>query len=75
MDIIFVRSGYVHRHDGSARYLGVDGYHRSTTASPVYAAGSAGWTGYNLYFYASGVNPSDGPLNRWLGFPVRCPRS
>ena len=72
MDIIFVRSGYVHRHDGSARYLGVDGYHRSTTASPVYYDGSAGLPGYYLHFNASGVNPSDGPGNRWYGFPIRC---
>ena len=68
----FVRSGNVNRNNGSARNLGINGYNWSTTASPVYNNGSAALTGYNLNFNASGVNPSDGPLNRWLGFPIRC---
>ncbi len=68
----FVRSGLVNRGYGSARYLGLDGDYWSTTASPVYNGGSAALTGYDLDFGASGVYPSDGPLNRWLGFPIRC---
>ena len=27
---------------------------------------------YNLLFTDLGIFPSDGPLNRWGGFPVRC---
>jgi hypothetical protein len=34
--------------------------------------GSAGLGGYNLNFNATGVNPSNGPTNRWIGFPLRC---
>ena len=67
-----VRSGYVNRDNGSARNLGLNGYNWSTTASPVYNNGSAGLTGYNLGFNASGVNPSGGPDGRWSGFPIRC---
>ncbi len=68
----FVRSGYVYRNNSSARVLGVDGHSWSATASPVYYGGSAGLTGYNLGFNASGVFPSNGPDYRWNGFPIRC---
>ena len=68
----FVRSGFVARDDGSARHLGLNGYNWSTTTSPVYNNGSAGLTGYVLYFNANDVYPSGGPSNRWVGFPIRC---
>lgn len=33
--------------------------------------GSAGLGGYNLNFDATGVNPSNGPTARYIGFPLR----
>ena len=71
-ELRFVRSGNINLDNGSTRYLGIDGYYWSSTASPVFNSGSAGLTDYNLYFGASNVSPADGPYARWLGFPIRC---
>jgi len=51
------------------RNFGINGYGWSNTGVTYSSATSA--NAYNLNFNASGVNPSNGPNNRWNGFPVR----
>ena len=66
----FVRSGFVILDYGSLRYFGINGYGWSSASQAFTSVTSA--TAYYLGFGASGVHPSDGPDNRWDGFPIRC---
>ena len=54
---------------GSVRSFGIVARGWSRTGVGYASATSA--TAYNLNANASGVNPSNGPNNRWNGFPVR----
>ena len=67
---VFVRSGNVNLNNGFLRNAGINGYDWSSMAAAFTSSTSA--TAYNLNFNASGLNPSNGPNNRWNGFPVRC---
>ena len=66
----FVRSGFVILDYGSLRYFGINGYGWSSASQAFTSVTSA--TAYRLGFSASSVYPSDGPSNRWYGFPLRC---
>jgi len=55
--------------NGSVRSSGLDARGWSRTGVGYASATSA--TAYNLNANASGVNPSNGPNNRYNGFPVR----
>ena len=69
----FVRSGNFNLANtaGVLRNAGQNGnWWSSRGADNVW--GSAGLGGYNLEFNANGVRPSNGPHNRYLGFPLRC---
>ena len=69
----FVRSGYVHLtvSAGNFRNAGKWGFDWSSRGTDS-VWGSAGLGGYNFSFSATGVNLSNGPDNRWIGFPLRC---
>ena len=67
--LYFVRSGYVYLNNGSLRYFGLSGYGWSRSSVAYSSATSA--NAYNLKFNAGTVYPSNGPNNRWNGFPVR----
>ncbi len=54
----------------SIRSSGLDARGWSRTGAGSASATSA--TAYNLVARASSVNPSDGPVNRYFGLPVRC---
>ena len=60
----FVRSGNVNMGNGFLRNAGINGNYWSRS-------GVASTTAYNLNFNASGVNPSNGPNNRYNGFSLR----
>ncbi len=64
---IFVRSGYVNLPNtaGTLRNAGINADYWSSRAD-------AATNAYNLNFNATAVNPSNGPNNRWHGFPLRC---
>ena len=69
--LYFVRSGYIDLSIGRSRFAGYDGnYWPSIAASNIW--GSAGLGAYHLVFDATNVYPSNGPADRWLGFPLRC---
>lgn len=70
--VIAVRSGYIRRYGGSVRYLGISGDGWAITSSLVYGNGLSGLTGYTLDFYVSNVSSSNGPSDRWFGYPIRC---
>ncbi len=65
----FVRSGNVNLNNGALRGYGESGWGWSRSAVAYGSATSA--NAYQLYFNPSVVNPSNGPNNRWNGFPVR----
>ena len=70
--VVFVRSGYMNLPGVSGatlRNAGINGYGWSSRASSTRYDGSAIPSGYNLGFDASTVYPSNGPYERWLGFP------
>ena len=64
---IFVRSGdiFLPNTTGTLRSAGIHGYWWSSR-------GDAATNAYSLHFNASGVYQSNGPLNRYIGFPLRC---
>ena len=66
-----VRSGHVYPAitAGTFRGAGLTGHYWSSLASSTRYDGSAIPSGYNLGFDASTVYPSNGPYERWLGFP------
>ena len=66
----FVRSGNVGLNLGALRYFDLYGYGWSSASQAFSSVTSA--TAYDLGFNASGVLPSNGPGNRWNGFPLRC---
>ena len=67
-----MRSGYIHISTGRLIVAGQNGYDWSSRASSKRNDGAAIPSGYNLNFNATGVNPSNGPNERWHGFPLRC---
>ena len=67
--LYFVRSGSLSPADGKSWLAGVIGYEWSSRAA-AYTSSTAA-TAYYLGFNATGVGPSNGPVNRWNGFPVR----
>ena len=72
--LYFVRSGDVELPitTGTFRFAGVGGIYWSSRASSASANGTTTPSAYNLNFNATGVYPSNGPYERWLGFPLRC---
>ncbi len=68
--LINVRSGWLNFNNSALRVFGYVEYVWSRSAAAYSSPTSA--TAYVLYFGPAGVNPSDGPRNRWNGFPVRC---
>ncbi len=73
MVVGFVRSGNLNLPGVSGatfRNAGINGYGWSSRAA-AYTSSTAA-TAYNLGFNASDVYPSNGPNNRWNGFPLRC---
>ncbi len=69
----FVRSGYIHMQYGPFWHKSARGFYwpRSAGGYSSYVGDNAA-TAYRLYFDASGVSPSNGPEDRWAGFPLRC---
>lgn len=65
----FVRSGRVALTVAAGNFgnAGNNGNYWSSRTSPSSASLS-----YNLNFNASGVNPSNGPTERWRGYSLRC---
>ena len=72
--LYFVRSGDVELPitTGTFRFAGVGGIYWSSRASSAGANGTTTPSAYNINFNATGVYPSNGPYERWLGFPLRC---
>ena len=68
--LYFVRSGLVYLVYGSLRRFGFYGYDWSNTSMTYWSATDT--SAYSLNFSPSGIYPSDGPYDRWYGFPVRC---
>ncbi len=73
-DKIFVRSGYfvLPSTAGTLRNAGRHAGYWSSRGSSTRYDGVATPSAYNLGFNATGVGPSDGPYERWLGFSLRC---
>lgn len=67
-----MRSGYININAGRLKVAGQNGYDWSSRASSKRYDGASVPSGYNLNFNATGVNPSNGPNERWHGFPLRC---
>ena len=72
--LYFVRSGDVELRitTGTFRGAGAYGIYWSSLASSTRADGAAIPSAYYLHFNATGVRPSNGPDNRYRGFPLRC---
>ncbi len=70
--LYFVRSGYVNVSIPALGYAGIVGYDWSSRASSTNASGATMPSAYILFFGPTGVNPSDGPWERWSGRPLRC---
>ncbi len=70
--LYFVRSGDLGPDNGKSWYAGQHGYWWSSRGSSTRYDGVTTPSAYNLHFYATGVDPSAGPDNRWLGFSLRC---
>ncbi len=68
--MLFVRSGYIALDYSSLRDNGRRGDEWSSV-STTYSSNFRALA-YNLLFTDLGIFSSDGPLNRWGGFPVRC---
>ena len=70
--LYFVRSGYVYLPTtaGTFRDAGAYGIYWSSRGAAYTSSTSA--TAYYLQVEPSAVVPSDGPTNRWVGFPLRC---
>lgn len=67
---LFVRSGGIYFDDGT-----VGGPHSGgmgDTGRFWSSRGGAATDAYVLYFDATIVNPSNGPNNHYVGFPLRC---
>ena len=70
--LYFVRSGDLNPNDGKSWNAGLYGYWWSSRGSSTRYDGVATPSAYNLNFNATGVNPSNGPNNRYNGFSLRC---
>ncbi len=72
--LYFVRSGRLNLavSAGTLGYAGIFGYDWSSRASSTRYDGAAIPSAYALGFNASTVYPSDGPRERWHGYPLRC---
>ncbi len=70
-----MRSGYIALPGVSGatfRFAGQYGYWWSSRGSSTRYDGVTTPSAYDLSFNATGVNPSDGPDNRWVGYSLRC---
>lgn len=68
--LYFVRSGLVDINIVCIRYAGIDGaWWSPSAASNIW--GNAGLGANYFRFYVTEVNPSNGPSNRWIAFPLR----
>ncbi len=67
--LYFVRSGYIHLSvtAGTFRYAGQLGFERSSRTSPT-----SGTLAYYLQVDVTIIYSSQGPYNRYYGFPLRC---
>ncbi len=70
--LYFVRSGYLIPNVGKSWDAGQYGYWWSSRGSSTRYDGVTTPSAYHLHFNATGVNPSNGPSNRYYGFPLRC---
>ena len=70
LPLYFVRSGDIVLDYGTLRGYGESDYVWSRSAATYLSPTSA--KTYYLYFNASAVRPSHGPVDRQVGFPVRC---
>lgn len=72
--LFFVRSGsvYLPNTAGTFGYAGHSADYWSSRGSSTRYDGVTTPSAYNLNFNATGVNPSNGPNNRYNGFPLRC---
>ena len=57
---------------GTLGYAGIYGYEWSSRGSSTRYDGVTTPSAYYLDFNATGVHPSGGPTNRFVGFPLRC---
>ena len=69
--LYFVRSGNILINISRLRYAGFYGDDWPTTSSSKHSSGSAEPSAYYLGFGATGVLPLAGPVDRWLGYPLR----
>ncbi len=67
-----MRSGNLNPADGKSWNAGQNGYWWSSRGSSTRYDGVSTPSAYNLNFNATGVNPSNGPNNRFNGFSLRC---
>ena len=65
-----MRSGQVALHTDFMSGAGLYGFIWSSTATAFTDSTHAGV--YYLAFWAPDLEPSNGPYDRWHGFPVRC---
>ncbi len=66
-----MRSGSISQGFGISRNVGLYGYDWSATTSDM-IWGSTGLGAYRFDFDSSRFYSSNGPSDRWIGFPVRC---
>lgn len=57
---------------GRLWYAGANGYQWPRTASFKLYDDSVMSSAYYLHFNVTGVDPSSGPLYRWIGVSLRC---
>lgn len=69
--LYFVRSGHASVNSGHFWDMGNSGYFWSRTATPRHYSGETYSSAYDLWFNATGVGTSDGPVNRWAGRTLR----
>ena len=67
-----MRSGYVGPGDGKHWTANQWGFNWSSRASSTRYDDTTTPSAYNLHFSAKTVLPSNGPNERWHGFPLRC---
>ncbi len=67
-----MRSGYLAPLDGKSWFAGQNGYDWSSRGASTRYDGVSTPSAYFLVFNAAGMYPSNGPSNRYDGFPLRC---
>lgn len=70
--LYFVRSGFIQMTNGRLRYVSIYGYYWSLVASSRHNSGEAIPSAFDLGLQADETYPSNGPSNRWFGFPIHC---